>query len=230
MSFQEPRDALSICNRALSQVKQQQLQSSLDDPANNNKLSARECRIWYKPTVRMLLEKHHWGLATKRVALAEVTNDRTIEWAAKYAAPADMAFPVMIGPYSTLTGVSYYQGLGYILGSLYGRPVFRYENGFIYGILSGAIVDYVSYDITEADFTQVFEDLVVAFLAARLARSVAKDDKLADDLHNAAVAHMNTAIAQNLNLQGQRYGDRLSETELARDGFDPIVSPLGYYS
>jgi hypothetical protein len=53
---------------------------------------------------------------------------------------------------------------------------------------------------------------------------------LADDLHNAAVAHMNTAIAQNLNLQGQRYGDRLSETELARDGFDPIVSPLGYYS
>jgi hypothetical protein len=228
MSFKEARDAVSIANRALSTVKQQAIQGSLDDPLNDNKQVVREARLWYKPTVRMLLEKHHWGLATKRVSLVETTNDRGGEWGAKYLTPADMAFPVMIGPYTSLSGVSYYAGIGYILASLYGRQIFRYEGNHLYAAITGAVLDYVSYDITEAEFNQTFEDLVVAFLASRFARSIAKDDKLADSLHSAAVQHMNSAIAQNLNLSKPRYDYRISDAEMAREGFDPTIYPLGY--
>lgn len=229
MSFQETRDAISICNKALSRVKQQALSGSLDDPGNDNKNSARECRLWYKTIVRQVLTAHHWGLATVRTELATVTNDRTAEWGAAYAPPSDMAFPVMLGPYSDSTSISYYRGVGYLLASLYGRPVFRYESGKIYALVDGASLDYVSFNITEQDFNDAVEGLVVLFLASQLARSLAKDDKLAKELHDEGVARMNLEIAQSLNLTQPRYGHQLSEGEMARMGFDPALGTYGFW-
>lgn len=219
MSFQEVRTELSLCNRALSRIKQQALSGSLLDPANQNKLSGRECLRWYKPTVRYLLERHHFGLATKRVALAQIaTNLRSAEWLVAYQRPSDMAFPVNISPFTGSSQVSYYAGLGALLATLYGRPLFRYEGETIFAQVANAELDYVSFDITEADFTQSFEDLVVLFLSSHLARSVAKDDALADNLKNEAVGEFNLAIANNLNMNQPRYGYGLSEAERVRDG------------
>jgi hypothetical protein len=230
MGFQENRDEITICNKALSRVKQQALSGSLDDPANDNKTSAKECRLWYKTVVRQVLSMHHFGLATKRVALSTVTNDRSNEWAVAYAAPTDMAFPVLIGPASGVSGsVSYYVGVGFVLAQLYGRPLFRYESGAIYSQVSDASLDYVSFDITEMDFNEAVEALVVLFLASNLARSVAKDDKLAADLHNEATSRLNIEIARNLNMNQPRYDNFVSEAELARAGYDPGILQFGYY-
>lgn len=229
MSFMENRSEISICNRALSRIKQVPLTGSLDDAVNQNKHAARECRLWYKTIVRQVLSRHHWGLATERVALVAQTNDREAEWAAAYQPPSDMAFPVMIGPYTSTTGVSYYAGIGYLLASLYGRPLFRYEGGTIYAQLSGAVLDYVSLNLTEQDFNEAVETLIVMFLSAQLARSVAKDDELAERLHDEAVQRMNIEIAQNLNLSQPRYDTRPSEIELARQGIDPWMAPYGLY-
>lgn len=230
MSFQEPRSDISICNKALSRIKQQQLSGSLDDPVNLNKHAGRECIIWYKSIVRQVLSMHHWGLATKRIALAGApTNDRAVEWAQAYTPPSDMAFPVMIGPYGSTTGVSYYQGLGFLLASLYGRPIFLYEGNIIYSLISGATLDYVSFDITEQDFTEAVEALVVLFLASQLARSVAKDDALGEKLHQEGMNRMNIEIARNLNMSQPRYGESVSDTERARAGFDPMLAPYGFY-
>lgn len=219
MGFQEARSDISICNRALSLIRQQTLTGSLTDPANMNKQAAKECVLWYKPTVRLLLEKHHWGIATERVALLPITSDRA-EWPFAYAVPTDMAFPVSLSAYSTTAtaSVNYYQGLGYIIASLYGRPMFRYESGNMYALSATGMLDYVSFNITENDFNQTFEDLVVISLAAALARSIAKNDKLADSMEAKAQHAINLAIAQNLNQQGPRYGSFISESEMVRSG------------
>lgn len=229
MSFIEARSDISICNKALSRIKQQSLSGSLTDPANLNKHAARECNLWYKPVVRQVLASHHFGLATKQVGLvSQPTNDRPAEWTNAFIAPTDMAFPVLVGPLVTGTiGISYYQGLGFLIASLYGRPLFRYATGTIYANIDGAVLDYVSFDITEQDFNDAVEKLVVLFLASNLARSVAKDDTLARELHDEGLKEMNLEIARELNLGGQRYGEGISEYEMARGGFDPTFAGYG---
>lgn len=231
MSFQEERSAISICNKALSRIYQQHLSGSLDDPANNNKNSARECRLWYKTIVRQVLSMHHFGLATVRTPLVlQPTNDRAAEWAYAYVPPSDMAFPVSIQPSTGLSStVSYYIGVGFILARLYGKPLFRFESGAIYAQVADASLDYVSLSITEQDFNDAVEALVVLFLAAVLARSVAKDDKLGAAIHNEATTRLNLEIARNLNMNQPRYDNVVSETELARAGYDPGILNFGYY-
>lgn len=229
MSFQEERSDISICNKALSRIKQQPLSGSLTDPANLNKHAARECNLWYKTVVRQVLTSHHWGLATVRTLLAqEATNDRPGEWMYAYVPPSDMAFPVSVGPdLSATSTISYYAGLNYILATLNGRPVFRFEKGVLFSNEPNAALDYVSFNITEQDFNEAVEGLVVLFLAAQLARSVAKDDKLAESLHNEGLNKMNIEIAQNLNLMGQTYGSvYITDAERARDGYDPRFAAL----
>jgi hypothetical protein len=229
MSFLENRDAISLCNKALSRVKQGPLSGSLDDAANANKSAAVQCNLWYKTIVRQVLSAHHWGLATKRVGLAyQTVNSRSGEWLYAYIPPTDMAFPVMVGLYDGGAGVSYYQGLGYILASLYGRPIFRYESGSIFSQIEGATLDYVSFDITEMDFNEAVEALVVIFLAEQLARSLAKDDTLAETFRKEGVSRMNLEIARNLNMNRPRYFDGLSDAEKARNGLDPMLDQFRY--
>ena len=229
MGFQENRSDISICNRALSRIYQQPISGDLDDPQNLQKLSARECNRWYKPTVRSLLTRHHFGLATKRATLIQkAVNDRSTEWAAAYAAPTDMAFPVAIGPYAASVGqISYYRGINFLMAQLYGRPLFRYEANTIYSLLVEATIDYVSYDITEQDFNQTFEDLVVGFLAAELALPLTKSEKLRQARLDEATNLLNQTIAQSLNLTQPRYGDGLTEAEIARSGGDPRMYAFG---
>lgn len=228
MSFLTPRSDIDFCNKALSRIKQQPLSGSLTDPANLNKHAARECNLWYKSIVRQVLTSHHFGLATKRVGLvSQSANDRPVEWANAYVAPTDMAFPVLVGPLATgSTGISYYRGLGFLIASLYGRPLFRFAAKTIYANISGAVLEFVSFDITEQDFNDAVEKLIVIFLASVLARSVAKDDTLARELHDEGIKELNIEIARELNIGGPRYGEGISEYEMARSGFDPRLAAV----
>lgn len=228
MSFIENRSDVSICNKALSRIYQTPITGALNDASNLNKLAPRECARWYPTVVRRLLEQHHFGIATKRVALAAVAGSRQ-EWAYAYAPPSDMAFPVSVQPFtaaSSVGGIGWYQGLGYILASLHGRPHFLYQNGVLYSNLPNATLDYVSFNITAQDFTATFEDLVVKFLSAELALPIAKDRALSNDLRQEATQALNTAIAVSLNTQNPRWGDGPSEAEYARAGFSSYLPDL----
>ncbi len=235
MSFQENRSAINICNKALSRIGQQGLSGSLTDPANLNKHSGRECNLHYVPTVRRLLEQHHWNLATRRIGLvANVVNDRSGEWLVSYAAPSDMAFPTSLSPLPTSTGqISYYRGIGSLLAKIYNRPLFLYSGSTIYAMAADAELEYVSLDITEQDFTQELEDMVVAFLSSKLAYSVAKDETMGARFKQEAISDLNLVIANNLNQQRPRYDLQPSEAEMARSGVDPWLAGFmpgaGYY-
>ena len=211
MSFKITTSAVSLANMALGMISESKTISSFDDPG----LNATAIKRWYKPIVARLLEMHHWGLATKRQALVGVTNTRDSQWLYAYAPPEDMAFPVGMTTASGVSSMTYYRGLAGLMGLAYGKPIFQYHNGVIYTNWAGDL-EYVSYDITEADFTATFSNIVVLMLAARLAREIPKDAELSNELQDKATTEINIAFTQNLNTGGQQYGMKVSEGELAR--------------
>lgn len=212
MTFRHYSSSTAIANRALGMVSESKTISSFDDPGIN----AQAVKRWYVPIVSRLLEMHHWGLATKRESLvALATNNRSNEWLYAYAPPDDMAFPVGITLGSGASNVSYYRGLSGIIALSYGRPIFQYHNKVIYSNLEGDL-EYVSYDITEADFNSTFENIVVLMLASRLALEIPKDFDLSQELAEAAQTEINVAMTQNLNTGNRQYGQTVSEAELAR--------------
>ena len=212
MSFKVLASGVDLANMALGMISESKTLSSFDDAGNN----AQAVRRWYKPIVARLLETHHWGLATKRQAVVSATvNSRSNEWLYAYVAPGDMAFPVGISLASGVSSISYYRGLGGLIAMAYGRPIFQYENGVIYSNVSGDL-QYVSYDITEADFSATFSNIIVLMLASRLALEIPKDPERADDLAKEAASQINIAIAENLNSGNRQYGMTASEGEMAR--------------
>lgn len=211
MGFREISSDTAIANRALGLISESKTLSSLDDTGAN----AQAVRRWYKPVVARLLEMHHWGLATKHSAMVQVTNSRSNEWLYAYAPPIDMAFPVGISLTNGTSTVSYYRGLAGLLGMFDGRAVFQYQNGVLYSNLTGDL-EYVSYDITEADFSSTFENIVTLMLASRLALEIPKDPDLSEDLAKQAQTEINVAMAQNLNTGNRKYGMVFSEAELVR--------------
>jgi hypothetical protein len=211
MTFKEIPSATSLCNMALGMVSESKVISSLDDPGRN----AQACKRWYKPVVARLLEMHHWGLATRHETLLEVTNTRSNEWLYAYAVPDDMAFPVGIALENGTSSVSYYRGLAGLIAMAYGKPIFQYHNGVIFSNLQGEL-EYVAFDITEADFTASFADIVVLMLASRLALELPKDYNLSKALADDAHGKINLAITSNLNSGNRQYGMNVSEAELVR--------------
>jgi hypothetical protein len=211
MTFKITTSDVSLANMALGMVSESKMISSLDDPG----LNATAIKRWYKPIVARLLEMHHWGLATKHSALVGVTNERASEWIYAYATPEDMAFPVGMGLVNGTSSVSYYRGLSGLIAMAYGRPIFQLHNGVLFSNIDGDL-EYVSFDITEADFTATFANIVVLMLASRLALELPKDFDLSKELSDQATEAINLAITSNLNTGNRQYGMNVSEGELVR--------------
>lgn len=209
MSFKPEISDVIIFNEALALCPADPVQTQ-----NERSLEARECRRFYKGVVASLLERHHWNLATKRVALAVVDNDRNDEWAFAYAKPADMAYPVSLLP---AQGGGYggwlMQDYVYYLG---GRRVFMQAGVVIYSALAAARLDYTSFNITEADFSVRFKDLVVEHLAAKICHPITKNAVRARELASLAEFNANRAIASDLNANQPTYGNRPTESEIVR--------------
>ncbi len=77
---------VDICNLALSHLGDSATVASIDPPEGS--AQAEHCAKFYPIARDFLLEKHGWGFAVKRVALAAVTNPLT-EWQYAYASPSD---------------------------------------------------------------------------------------------------------------------------------------------
>lgn len=228
MTFKQTASEVTLANRAIAMLSDSRTITSFADSG----LHATVAKRWYKPVVARLLEMHHWGLATKRASLTEVTNGRSGEWLYAYGPPDDMAFPVGFTTLAGTSNISYYRGLAGLIAMTYGKPIFQHHNGVLYGNLTGDL-EYVSYDITEGDFNATFEDIVVLMLASRMAREIPKDAGLADDLEQKANNAINLAIAQDLSAGGRQYGNFTSEAELARgtlygSSWDYYPLPPGY--
>ena len=228
MTFKQTASSTSLVNRALGMISESRMVSDIDEDSG---FTAEVARRWYRPIVARLLETHHWGLATKRIEPVAVTNTRSTEWLNAYAAPDDMAFPVGFSLEDGSSTVSYYKGLAGLIAMSYGRPVFQYHNSVLYSNFTGDL-EYVSYDITEADFNATFEDIIVLMLASRFALEIPKDPKMSQELARQATTQINIAITHDLNIGNREYGQRPSEGELVRGAslgnWDYFPLPPGY--
>lgn len=220
MSFKVAISDVLIWNEALALLPA--------EPVTNigeQSLEARECRRFYKPVVAEMLETHHWGLATKRGVLAGIANDRPEEWGFAYAKPADMAFPVKMLPFDG--GV--YQGWFLRDGAywaLSGRKLFQQVGGTIYSSIEAASLEYTSFGITEADFTNLFKRIVVLELAARICQPVTKSGTRTRELMAQSEGERQRVIANDMNRSQPTYGDGVTESELVRFGGG---LPVGLY-
>lgn len=209
MSFKPDISDALIFNEALAMLPADPVQS-----ADEQSLEARECRRVYKSVVAKLLERYHWNLASKREALAPVPNDRDDEWAYAYAKPTDMAFPIHLIPaYGSGVGGWVMRDYVYWIGS---RRIFMQVGDVIYSSLEAARLDYTSFDITEGDFTVGLKDSVVEHLAARICMPITKDAARERTLAGQAEFNLNRVIANDLNRNRPTYGDRPTESEIAR--------------
>lgn len=213
MSFRENLSGVAIANRALSRLAAVPIDSF--EAAGP---SAREAARWYKSTVARLLELHHWNLARKRMPLTETTNDRGNEWLIAYALTDEVAFPVALSTLAGAGNLQYYAGLGGLLASLGGQPMFMLAGRKLYSRLAGDL-DFVSYDITENDFNATFANVVELTLAANMAYGITKNRARETELRQQATSAINIAIASNLNAGHPRYGDGVSERDRVRGDF-----------
>lgn len=220
MSFRVTYSDVIIANRALAMLPE----APISDFEQGG-IAARALRLQYKPTIAALLEKHDFGLATKRSVMAPATNDRP-EWTYKYEAPNDLAYAINVRPYLNAPGnVGYYVALRNLIASGYAK--FMRVGRSIYSSIEGAELEYTSLDITEADFTEAFVEIVVPAVAAAICMDITKRDDLKQALEAEARNKLNNYLAVDRNQRGLTYGDTMTETELVRQ--TGISTGLNFY-
>ncbi len=86
-------NAVDICNIALSHLGSDAVVTSISPP--DGSVEAGRCAQFYPIARKVMLSVTNWSFATKRVALAEVTNPSSV-WLYAYAQPADCLKPIHI--------------------------------------------------------------------------------------------------------------------------------------
>lgn len=87
--------AVDICNVALAHLGDTATVSSIDPP--DGSAQAQHCARFYPFARNSLLEMATWGFATKRVALAQLTNISS-QWLYTYAIPAGVISLIAVLP------------------------------------------------------------------------------------------------------------------------------------
>lgn len=214
---------IQIKNMALAELPDAPIASE-----NESSLQARETGRFYEPVLKELLEAHEWGFATKRVALAALTNDREGEWLYAYQLPADLGTPIGIvnewnGTYDPLLSPS-----GNLLAPIYGLYPLSYlgdadyliSGGLLYTHKASAVLEYGAADAGESDMTALFQRALVLELASRIAMPLGKSRELKGDLIQAAEIAKARAMADNDNRHPRRHSEGyVSEVERARMGW-----------
>lgn len=219
-----------IYNGALAECPADRINSPDD-----GSLEAETCNLHYQPALEMLLEDHDWDFATRRIALASLTNDRTDEWGYAYALPSDMARPRYVLPYSAaLSGEVYIEtGLGSGLTSIISTPTkywmgrfgsydgavdYRISNGKLYSGVTGAVLEYVTNQPSEATFPARFTRALQFELASRIVMPLTKNTKRQGELVKFAEVHRERAKAADMNRDPETTFDFVPEEQAARMG------------
>ena len=202
--------SITVCNLALGELRAPPI-ADIDEPTTE----AAECRRYYAHCLKLLLERFDWSFATRVATLAELSvNPRASEWAHAYALPADMATAQRLVP--PLNG---WPGGAAILPAV---PVlaqpFIIEDGVLFSQMRGAILEYTTRDVAEADMPGLFSDALAYALAARLAVPLRDSRETKGQLLQQAEIAAQRAIADDINRQPHRAAPEPDENSPARAG------------
>lgn len=191
--------AVEICNLALDNVPAAPINS-----LNDNTIAAEACRRNFGQAVEELMEMGEWGFARRRAVLAEVANVRPGDWAAAYAAPNDMAFPLRLVP--TAGG-----------GRLQGRSLeFDFADGTLWTGEGEVALEYISRSPAFSAMTAMFRNALACVLASRIVMPILRDPQRKQALLQEAEVWRDRALARSLNANGQQqtYGENFIPSSL----------------
>jgi hypothetical protein len=213
---------LDICNLALAHLPAAPIASVSEDS-----LEARECRRFYPHVISDMLEgPHDWSFANRRVALAQLTNDRDKEWLYAYALPSNLGSPIRVIPDLTAAGFAVpiplpgepYAETWATSGGYIETP-YIIDGSTLYSNTQGASLEFTVNDVAGINISQLALRAISLDLAARLAIPIKKDSERETKLLQAAELAWQRAIADDRNRQPENQDQYISESMAARRGY-----------
>lgn len=145
---------VDICNRALSKIGENTIIALTEDSK-----AARLCNLFYNDTRDMLLRKHPWNFAIKRVELAKLTTSPVFGFDSEFQLPSD-CLRVM---FTNLQG---------------DNRDFRIEGRKLLTDASSVKIEYIARIEDTTQFDSIFIDALSNQLAAELAYNISDNNTL----------------------------------------------------
>lgn len=208
------RDITQMCNEAIGDLPAHPI-VDIDDP---NEQEARECARYLPGVVSELIALHDWDFVRRRVAMAEVTNDRPNEWAHAYALPGNLVSPIELVASATVTGlitpIWHWQWS-------YDRVLLDYvvADGKLYANIAKAVLEFSIDAFETSKWTPLFEQAVISGLAARIYRPILgekADSREVDVKKRNALMAKNEAVADDLNRNPRKRERHITDAEMVR--------------
>jgi hypothetical protein len=225
------RSLTDIANEALGDLPAHAI-TGLDDDTRE----AQECARFLPGIVSELIAYHDWSFVRRRIALAEVTNDRPGEWEKAYALPNSMGAAIkLVRPQSATGQFAFATGEGLSIIDVIVTPVlfwpttqlphaaidYEIAGGVLYTDLVDATLEY-SLDTLQPDtWPALFQQAVISALAARLLRPLlGAGVSIADVRDKKTYARMalDEAVADDMNRNPRERRAFVSEGAAARMG------------
>lgn len=177
---------VDICNLALGNLGDAANLQSISPP--DGSAQADHCARFYPIARDALLEMHHWGFASKRVALAQLANPVT-QWTYCYAQPTDLIDTIaVLDPASTddtSAGIPSPVGMWYetpmVNAGSYTPQPYTLEaaadgSDVLYTNQANALLRYVARITDTSKFSPLFVRVLAASLSSMLAGPVIKGE------------------------------------------------------
>lgn len=179
---------VDICNMALSHLGDSANLQAIAPP--DGSAQADHCARWYPIARDGLIERHDWGFATKRIALAQLVNPIT-EWLYCYTQPNDLVSAIAVMdpaapddssvalPAPSMAFFGYSNPV--INGGIYTPQEFTLESAadgtdVVYTNQQNAVMRYVARVTDTSKFSSLFIRTLAASLSAMLAGPVIKGE------------------------------------------------------
>jgi hypothetical protein len=164
--------------------------------AGDGSVSGSRCMTFYTPLRKGLLRSHRWNFAERRAQLAQLVTAPTFGYGYSHQLPADC---LRVWEYNGV-GVQTNSYSDYYTPGVRYQPMFKVEGR---SLVSNAAQAYIVYsrDINNPSlWDAMFYQVVVTWLASKLAASIPKNDSKADTLMKQAV---NVLLPMALAADGQ---------------------------
>lgn len=191
---------VDVCNLGLSHIGARAQINSISPP--DGSVESGLCARFYPLARREMLEAAAWSFATKRVALAQVTNTSTV-WLYAYAKPSDCIRALRIPPLTMLEAqrdLTLWAEDVSSIGSERSSTQFEVEGDVIFTNEEDAVLIYTA-DVSDSNkFTPGFVTGLGMLMASYLAGPIIKGDagaKTAVQWRSAAMNFADTAAARD---------------------------------
>lgn len=225
------RSLTAIANEAIADLPAHPI-TALDDGSRE----AEECARFLPGIVSEMIGYHDWEHVRRRIALAEVVNDRPGEWTKAYALPGQVGSPIkLVRPQTQTDAFSLATGAGVSVIDVIVTPTlfwpttqlphaaidYEISGAVLYTDLDGAIFEYSLDALNPETWPALFAAAVIAALSARIYRPLLGEKADTGEVREKKIwagRALDTAVADDLNRKPRQRDVFVAEGVAARLG------------